>query len=470
MSEPNEHWNDQINRMLPDLGDNRARADLRVVRNLVNTYLVRSLDGTALRFSIPVFLSAPLPAGLRGDLSGADGAIGIIIDAIKEAVHTERSLGPIAGIGTEHPGHCLPNVEPVTVIASPAAIGTDLWRPDQQNRIDDDGIHLVVRGALPYPGPPTPDRVAGTAEHFAGLLEALDRVVRRLPPATLTRAWELSIDQKALRRKLAGRGLVAFVADGVLPARRFTPLRCHHRIAGPKEGLHIPFQCPPELDPVEMELAGSGRLVTGLALRRREVFAVAGSNAQGKSTFLHAIIAGQDDHAAGDGRELLVSLRGITRAEAGERYLAGADVSLFFNRLPPGMSGEPRAAVGQGSGSLVMAHEIQIALRAASPLLVLDEDRSATNLLVPGCLQGSEVTPLSMLIATQRERLGETAILIAASSLDILTAQADRIMVLEGHVARAVAPQAFRQQLDRYLAEVRAHLAGQDRTGEGGSP
>jgi len=32
------------------------------------------------------------------------------------------------------------------------------------------------------------------------------------------------------------------------------------------------------------------------------VFAVAGSNAQGKITFLEGIIAGMDDHAAGDGR------------------------------------------------------------------------------------------------------------------------------------------------------------------------
>ncbi len=43
------------------------------------------------------------------------------------------------------------------------------------------------------------------------------------------------------------------------PARGFTPLRCHHRIAGPNEGVHIPFRCPRELDPVEVELAGDLR-------------------------------------------------------------------------------------------------------------------------------------------------------------------------------------------------------------------
>ena len=456
-------WQGQVHRIIAGLEDGRARIDRGAVRNLVNTYAVRSLDGTALRFSLPVFL--PAPAGASG--RGADGAAGILIEAIKAAVPVERDLGPIAGAGTEHPRHSLPNVEPVTLIASGSAIGTDLWWPNAGNRIDGDGLRLVVRGALPYPGPPAPGAVKGVAECFAALLDALDRVVRRVPGRDLAAARDLSVDQKELRRALPGMGLVAFVADGTRPARRFTDLRCHHRIAGPKEGVHIPFSCPRELDPVEVELAGSGRTVTGLGVRRREVFAVAGSNAEGKSTFLHALIAGEDDHAAGDGREGLVSVNGIARAEAGERYLAGADVSLFFSRLPPGFSGNPEAATGQGSGSLVMAHEIRTALFAAVPLLILDEDRSATNLLVPGCLQGDGVMPLATLLATRREALGETALLFAASSLDLLIAQADRILVLSGHEAHAIDPREFRRRLDRHLAEMREHLA---RRGAGGPP
>jgi len=163
----------------------------------------------------------------------------------------------------------------------------------------------------------------------------------------------------------------------------------------------------------------------------------------------------------------LVSVNGIARAEAGERYLAGADVSLFFSRLPPGFSGNPEAATGQGSGSLVMAHEIQTALSATVPLLILDEDRAATNLLVPGCLQGDGVMPLATLLATRREALGETALLFAASSLDLLIAQADRILVLSGHEAHAIDPREFRRRLDRHLAEMREHLA---RRGAGGPP
>ncbi len=455
MSEKSGSWKDEIYRILPGLGDGRARIDHPVIRDLVNTYLVRSLDGTALRFSIPVLLAAPVLA----PGPGSDGAVGVIIDAIKAAVHGERGLGPIAGIGTEHPRHCLQNIEPVTLVASRSAIGTDLWRPDHGNRVDGGGVHLTVRGALPYPGAPTPARTRGIEEDFQALLGALDRVVSRVPARDIAAARALSIDQKELRCALPGIGLVSFIADGTRPARRFTHLRCHHRIAGPKEGVHVPFRCPQDLDPVEVELAGSGRVVTGLGIRRREVFAIAGSNAEGKSTLLHAVIAGQDDHAAGDGRELLVSVNGVARADAGERGLFGADVSLFFSRLPPGVGGDPGAAFGQGSGSLVMAHEIQTALRARAPLLILDEDRAATNLLVPGCLQGDEVTPLATLLATRREALGETTILFAASSLDVLIAQADRIMRLSDHETGALDRREFRRRLDHYLAGVREHLA-----------
>jgi hypothetical protein len=109
-----------------------------------------------------------------------------------------------------------------------------------------------------------------------------------------------------------------------------------------------------------------------------------------------------------------------------------------------------------------MAHEIQTALSAAVPLLILDEDRAATNLLVPGCLQGDGVTPLSTLLATRREALGETALLFAASSLDILIAQADRILTLRDHAALSIDPGEFRRRLDRHLAEVREHLAGKE--------
>ncbi len=447
-----ESWNTHFHTSLPTLGNDRIRVDHAAVRDLVTAYMVRSLDETALRFSLPVLLAGYRPG------SGADGIVGVLIEAAKSGVHREPGLGPIAGIGTLHPAHCLPNIEPVTVTETAGAIGTNLWRPDHLNRLDDEGLHLIARGAVPYPGPPSPDEGKEIAGILQTLLEAIDRTARRVPESRLEAARALSIDQKDLRRRLPGLGLVAFIADGVRPARQFTHLRCHHRIAGPKEGVHIPFRCPEDLKPIEIEVAGTGEVITGLGIRRREVFAVAASNAEGKSTFLHAVSAGVDDHAAGDGREYLVSVPGIAGAEASERDLAGADVSLFFKSLPPGIGGTPRAVYGRGSGSVVMAHEFQTAVRKQAPLLIFDEDRSATNLLVPGCLQSGEVTPLATLLADRRDLLGETGLLFAASSLDILIARADRILTLEGHRTGAIRPEEFQARMRRHLAEMLGSL------------
>ncbi|MDN7025610.1 hypothetical protein FGU65_12030 [Methanoculleus sp. FWC-SCC1] len=450
-------WNTPFHAAIPTLGTDRIRVDHAAVRDLVTAYMVRSLDETALRFSLPVLLDGYRPG------AGADGAVGVLIEAIKARVHREPGLGSIAGIGTLHPGHCLPNIEPVTVTETAGAIGTNLWRPDNLNRLDDEGLHLVVRGAVPYPGHPSPEAAGEVADLLQALLEAIEQTTGRVPESRLAAARALSADQKDLRQRLPTLGLVAFVGDGVRPARRFTHLRCHHRIAGSKEGVHVPFSCPKELDPVEVELAGSGRVITGLGIRRREVFAVAGSNAEGKSTFLHAVTAGADDHAAGDGREYLVSVPGIARAEASERDLAGADVSLFFKSLPPGIGGTPQAVYGRGSGSVVMAHELQTAVRKQAPLLIFDEDRSATNLLVPGCLQSGDVTPLATLLAARRDLLGETALLFAASSLDVLIARADRILTLDGHRAGAIGTEEFRMRMRRHLAEML------DSLGDGGA-
>ena len=58
MSGTEGSWQGQVHRIVAGIGDGRARIDRGVVRDLVNTYLVRSLDMTALRFSIPVLLRA----------------------------------------------------------------------------------------------------------------------------------------------------------------------------------------------------------------------------------------------------------------------------------------------------------------------------------------------------------------------------------------------------------------------------
>jgi uncharacterized protein len=451
-------WNDHLSAILNDLHSGEAMVDLGAVRFGVTAYLVRSLDGHALQFSIPVHVRRRFLTEIALDPAGVDGAMSVVIEGVKNRVDQVRELGPIRGRQTRYPLKYAANVEPFTVIDSYQQIASSLWRPDSWNYSDNEGVHLLIRGALPYTGPPDRSAVRQVAGSLSALLGAVGREVHRIPVRELERGWIASLDQKRLRERLPEMDLVCFVGDGTRPARECTQYRCYYRVAGPKQGIHVPFACPIELDPVEVTLEASGSVITGLGIRRREVFAVTGSNAEGKSTFLQAVIAGEDDHAVGDGREHLVTIRGVRLAEAGGYVLRGADVSLFFRTLPPGVQGTPQSVSGQGSGSMVMAAQVQEAVRMQAPLLMIDEDRAAANLLVRSVVQREDITPLSEILAEEREKMGDTALLFAAGALDLLTAQADRILLLSGHTAKAVDKREFRHKICEHLERTLQNL------------
>lgn len=448
-------WSNRTDAVFGAAGSGGVHVDRQRLRPGVNAYLVPSFDRSALQFSLPVRIDRDL-SSFDLPAAGLDGAVSIAIESIKGAAlaRADTGLDPLAGRGTGFPDRYRAPVEPYTVIASGAAIGGGLFRAGDENRADLDGFSLTLMGALPPGSAEDPADIRSAGERIAALVDAVGAVVRRIPGHALEAGWIASLDQKGLRRLLPSLALVAFVGDDMRPAREYTRLRCHYRIAGPKTDRHVPFQCPEALDPVEVTLPASGRTACGLGLRAGEVFAIAGSNAEGKSTFLSAVLAGVDDHLPGDGRADVVTVRDPAFVEAGSHQHHAADLSLFFKALPPSLSGTPGAAHGPGSGSTTMADDIAQALARDVPLLAFDEDRSAVNLLVPSCLTAPGVIPLSRLLATERARLGKTTVLFTGGALDLLIAEADRILVLEGFRASAIPRTEFRRRLCASLRPV----------------
>ncbi len=439
-----------------------ARIDTPRCISGTTLYLVRSFDREALQFSFPVLIHRNLPEECGLDPVGADGAAAALIEGIKAEAECRPGLGPLFGKGTTGSSRYRDTIEPYTIVHSHAAIGTGLWKADDRNFCDAEGIHLILRGAVPAPQSspePEPRLIIGHLEYLA---ETVGSLVSRFPRQRLEPAWLASLDQKGLRRILPHKGLVGFVGDGSHLARSITRLRPFFRVAGPKQGVNIPFACPVELGPVELELPASSRTVTGLGIRKREVLAIAGSNAQGKTTFLEGILAGMDDHAPHDGRELVVTVQGAQIAESTNIGLAGADISMFFHALPPGVSGTVSSAHGMGSGSMTMAHQVQDAIARKAPLLIIDEDRAAPNLLVRSCLQKEEITPLSEILAHQKEKMGDTTLVFAACAMDTLIAQANRIMVLDRHVASAIEVEEFRHRVATLLRKTADGLSYPD--------
>ena len=447
-------WTESLQGILESLGDRQIAVDYRRLRPNVNAYLVRSIDGTALQFSIPVLI--PDPPSPHHDLppEGIDGAVLVHIEHIKSRVHDLSGLRAIGGLDTQLSAHYAAAIEPVTFIHSPGMMGHSLWKADSSNEFSNEGLHLVVRGAIPYPGPPDGASRHIVADRFSELLGDLAGVVQKAPLSRMAEAQLISADQKLLRERLLDRGLVCFIGDGSRIARALTRYRPYYRVAGPKIGLHVPFSCPEGAMPIEVDLPCSNETITGLGIRRGEILAITGSNAEGKTTFLEGILAGEDDHAPGDGREHLVTVPGTTTAEAGAEEMRGDDISLFFSKLPPGVDGPPKQVFGKGSGSMVMAAKIQRAIRRKCPILLLDEDRCSSNLLVPCSTHDGGVIPFSTIIAQDRDRLEGMAVVFAAGTMDFLTAQADRIIALEDHEAHFIDRVEFRRRLKHHLFQM----------------
>ncbi len=207
------------------------------------------------------------------------------------------------------------------------------------------------------------------------LLEDLPRTAQRLRPGParpeLDRHVESVRTQRALRRQLRPRGLVAFVADGAILPRASgvdsRPLADAVPFTGP-ESLRL------RLDTPQGPLQGMG-LPEGVTV-------IAGGGFHGKSTLLQALQRGHLDHVPGDGRERVVSDPDCVkiRAEDG-RSVASVDISAFLRELPGGRGTAPFDSE-DASGSTSQAAAIVEALEAGARLLLMDEDTSATNLLV----------------------------------------------------------------------------------------
>lgn len=180
------------------------------------------------------------------------------------------------------------------------------------------------------------------------------------------------VRQRTLRRALPDQGLVAFIEDGsVLP-------RSSGVEQAPLAGA-VPFVGPPELR-VELPTP-DGPPAVGWGVRRG-VTLIIGGGFHGKSTVLHALQRGHLDHVPGDGREGVVAVPGTVkiRAEDG-RSVQGVDISAFLGELPGGRTTDC-LRTEDASGSTSQAAALVEAIEAGAELLLLDEDTSATNLLV----------------------------------------------------------------------------------------
>ena len=240
-----------------------------------------------------------------------------------------------------------------------------------------------------------------------------------IDPDAARRFVECVENQEHLRALLPEHGLVAFVGDGaILPRESGASER-------PLPGEDaVPFHSPAAMR-VELPLRnpidtpeGRRESVTGMGIRRG-VTLIVGGGYHGKSTLLHALERAVHPHVPGDGREWVVSDRGLAkiRAEDGRR-VEQVDISAFIGQLPRGRSTDCFSSE-DASGSTSQAANIVEAIEAGATGLLLDEDTSATNFMVRDARmqalvhkEDEPITPFVERVRELYERLDVSTVLV----------------------------------------------------------
>ena len=279
------------------------------------------------------------------------------------------------------------------------------------------------------------------------LPEAVNRFVEEFDREGMERARALYEKQEAIRTWLRKEGYCAFVANGsILPREKGGD--------GPLRGA-VPFTAVPE---DEAEVAG----VKGMVFRKG-VTVITGGGYSGKSTLLDALSAGVYNHISGDGRELVLTDDSAMKISAEDgRSIRHANLSPFIKWIP---GGNPKDfSTEHASGSTSQAANIMEAVGWGVKLLMIDEDKSATNFMIQDAVMKAliEKEPITPFVERAQElysRHGVSAILVIGGSSEYLQA-ADCIYMMKDYRISQVTDAA--KALQKRYVRAAAETTGQD--------
>ncbi len=252
------------------------------------------------------------------------------------------------------------------------------------------------------------------------LPDAVDRFISEFDHVGLKKSLELAEKQTAIRAWLKTNDYCAFVANGsILPRSKGTdqPLR-----------NAVPFKSTPE---DEIEVCG----VRGMGIKNG-VTVITGGGYSGKSTLLDSISAGIYDHILGDGRELCITDNSAVTISAEDgRSVKNINVSPFIKWLPEGDTTD--FSTHHASGSTSQAANIMEAVNFGAKLLLIDEDRSATNFMIRDnmmkeLIDKEPITPFTDRVCELHETNGVSTILVIGGSGEYLSV-ADKVYMMEDY-------------------------------------
>lgn len=261
------------------------------------------------------------------------------------------------------------------------------------------------------------------------LPEAVNRFIAEFDPYALEKTLELAEKQTAIRSWLKNSDYCAFIANGsILPRLKGTDLPMTDA---------VPFKSTPD---DEIEVCG----VRGMGIKKG-VTVITGGGYSGKSTLLDAISAGIYDHALGDGRELCITDDGAVTVSAEDgRSVKHVNISPFIKWLPGGNTRD--FSTDHASGSTSQAANIMEAVDCGAHLLLIDEDKSATNFMIRDkmmkeLIEKEPITPFTDRVRELHRDLGVSTILVIGGSGEYLYV-ADKIYMMEDYLIHNVTERA----------------------------
>ena len=253
------------------------------------------------------------------------------------------------------------------------------------------------------------------------LPEAVERFVDEFDLIRLNDALALAEKQSAIRKWLKNSDCCAFIANGsVLPREKGSDLPMRNA---------IPFKSTAE---DEIEVSG----VVGMGIKRG-VTVITGGGYSGKSTLLDAISAGIYDHIQGDGRELCITDESAVTISAEDgRSVKQVNISPFIKWLPGGDT--TCFSTDHASGSTSQSANIMEAIECGAKLLLIDEDRSATNFMIRDSMMKEliakePITPFTDRVNELYRTQGVSTILVIGGSGEYLSVS-DKIYMMDDYV------------------------------------
>lgn len=261
------------------------------------------------------------------------------------------------------------------------------------------------------------------------LPDAVDMFLAQFDTAKLNEVLNLAKKQSDIRKWLKHSDYCAFIANGsVLPRTKETNLPMLDA---------IPFKSTPD---DEIEICG----VRGMGIKKG-VTVITGGGYSGKSTLLDAISAGVYDHTLGDGRELCITDESAVTISAEDgRSVKHVNISPFIKWLPGGDTSD--FSTEHASGSTSQSANIMEAVDCGAKLLLIDEDRSATNFMIRDgmmkeLIQKEPITPFTDRAKELHALHGVSTILVIGGSGEYLSV-ADKIYMMEDYLIHDVTDKA----------------------------